>query len=147
MGNIEKKDDLLELLKKSNIKKFKNDLIIEKIIKEIEKRVRNITHHKYKETVIFRDNMEFRLLGVKVDYWKPKDTFNIENFVSIKLFYTCYSKLPKIKRELLNDIENDFIMNNELPGYHNYKKQIWEIMRFDVDLNQALTGKFLLDIR
>lgn len=131
---------LIEALKE----RFKANAVIENIEKKIIKIAEQKTLEKYKDKPLFKDDMEFELIGVKARYWTYSKDFEIREVV-ISLAYTCKSKLPKAKREKLQQIKDDYKKTRQLK-WNNYKIPIWHDLTYNVELKSVLDGEINLVI-
>lgn len=129
---------LIEALKE----RFKANAVVKELEKQINKIAEQKTLEKYKDKPLFRDNMEFELLGVSASFWTyPEDT-KVRK-VNITLAYTCKSKLPKAKRDKLQKVKDDYEKYKCLE-WNNYKIPIWHSINYSVELQSVLDGNINL---
>lgn len=67
--------------------------------------------------------MEFELIGVRANFWTYSDELTIRD-VDINLDYVCISKLPKTKRDKLEEVKEKY-KNGKRLERNNYKIPIW----------------------
>jgi outer membrane receptor for ferrienterochelin and colicin len=131
---------LLEALKE----RFKANSTVNAIQKKIEKIAEQKTFEKYKGKPLFRDEMEFELIGVKASFWIYEETLNLRD-VDISLAYICKSKLPKAKRDKLEQVKANYHINKRLE-WNNYKVAIWHELNYSIELKSVLEGNINLRI-
>jgi len=128
---------------------IKNRFVANSTIEAINEKVKLITKklilEKYKDKKLFKNGLEFELLGVRVDFnnWRS-DSLSISK-IDIELAYLCTSKLPKHKREKLEKVKEYFLKNERLE-WNNYEIPIWEGLNYTLDLKDVLEGNVNLRI-
>ncbi len=129
---------LIEALKE----RFKANAVVKELEKQIKEIAEQKTFEKYKDKPFFKDNMEFELLGVSASFWPyPVDTKVRQ--VHITLAYTCKSKLPKAKRDKLQQVKDNYEKNKRLE-WNDYKIPIWHSLDYSVELQSVLDGNINL---
>ena len=124
--------------------RFKANTIVEAIARDIESIAEEETFEKYKSKKLFNDGMEFELVGVRARLSTYTSGIKL-NSVVLKLAYFCTSKLPKEKREKLECVKLKYEENGYLE-WNNYKTPIWKELRYDVEIENILSGNINLRI-
>lgn len=132
---------LTEVLKE----RFKASATINAIQKQVEEMAERSTFEKYKDKPLFKNEMEFELIGVRATFWSYSEDLKIRN-IDIWLAYFCKSKLPKAKRERLQKVKDSYKEDHHLE-WSNYKIPIWEEHRYSVELENVLSGNINLHIK
>ena len=143
--NIKKNMEIISLLKEHKKAVF----IANSIILELDKKVKNITEHlifeKYKSTKIFKNNLEFELIGVRAYF----NNFNCHDLsiskLEVSLSYICISKLPKNKREKVAKVKEEYKKTKRLE-FSNSVIPLWFQNQYYLDLERSLQGEFNLQI-
>jgi len=123
--------------------KIKSDNSLHEIERQICLVIEKPILERYKKTSLFRDNMEFELIKVIASL----NTYTLArvHVVAIKLIYICKSKLPKVKRERLEKVKKVLDNDGYMP-WNNYKIPLWHELKYDVNIDDALTGEVRLRI-
>lgn len=137
---MELQNFLIEALKE----RFKANATVEAIEKKIKSIAENKTLEKYKAEKLFNDGMEFELIGVKASFYTYDSDIKL-NKVDLRLAYFCKSKLPKEKREKLEQIKAKYEKEKYL-DWNNYKIPIWKELCYSVELENILSGNINLRI-
>ena len=137
---MELQNFLIEALKE----RFKANATVEAVEKKIESIAENKTLEKYKAEKLFNDGMEFELIGVKASFFTYNSDIKI-NKVDLRLAYFCKSKLPKEKREKLEQVKAKYEKEKYL-DWNNYKIPIWKELCYSVELENILSGNINLRI-
>ena len=131
---------LIEALKE----RFKATSTVNAIEKQIEQIAERNTFNKYKGKPLFRDEMEFELIGVRARFWTYDEPLKLRD-VNISLAYVCKSKLPKAKRDKIEAVKANYNTNKHLE-WNNYKVAIWHEINYSVELKSVLDGEINLRI-
>jgi hypothetical protein len=137
---MELQNFLIEALKE----RFKANATIEAIEEKIKSIAENKTLEKYKSEKLFNDGMEFELIGVKASFYTYDSNIEL-NKVNLRLAYFCKSKLPKEKREKLEQVKAKYEKEKHL-DWNNYKIPIWKELCYSVELENVLSGNINLSI-
>ena len=137
---MELQNFLIEALKE----RFKANATVEAIEREILSIAESKTFEKYKSEILLNDGMEFELVGVKAIYYSFISDIKLNN-VDLKLAFFCKSKLPKEKREKLEQVKLNYEKDKYLE-WNNYKKPIWKELCYSVKLEDVLSGNINLVI-
>lgn len=117
-------------------------------VKAIEKQITNIaeqtTLDKYKDNILFSDGLEFELGGVNAQLSHWRDALTLDK-VDLRLAYFCTSKLPKAKRERLQEVKDKY-KEKKYMEWNNYKVAIWHELRYTIDIESVLSGNINLKI-
>lgn len=126
-------------------KRFSANATVEAIEKQITEIAEQTTFKKYKDTIIFANGLEFELgdVNARLSHWYDNLTLNK---VELRLAYFCTSKLPKAKRERLQEVK-DIYKKKKYMKRNNYKVPIWRELRYNIDIETVLSGDFNLEIR
>ena len=135
---MELQNFLIEALKE----RFKANATVEAIEREILSIAESKTFEKYKSEILLNDGMEFELVGVKAIYYSFISDIKLNN-VDLKLAFFCKSKLPKEKREKLEQVKLNYEKDKYLE-WNNYKKPIWKELCYSVKLEDVLSGNINL---
>lgn len=128
---------LIEALKE----RFKADSTVKALEKQIEQIAERYTFEKYKGMPLFRDGMEFELIGVEANCWNG-EALKLRD-IDIILAYVCKSKLPKAKRDKIEEVKANY-KNNKRMEWNNYKIPIWHQLHYSVELKKVLDGEINL---
>lgn len=126
-------------------KRFSADATVKAIEKQIKKIAEQTTFKKYKDNILFADGLEFELGGVNAQLYHWEDSLTLKK-VELRLAYFCTSKLPKAKREKLQEVKDRYKKDKYLK-WNNYKVAIWHELRYDIDIEKVLSGNINLEIR
>jgi len=122
---------------------FKTYLTFQAIREEVESNTKESILYKYKDSILSRDGMEFEFIGVKVSFDVHAPS---EKSVSIRLIYTCKSKLPKDKREKVEKTKKDYLEGNSIYR-SNLKIPLWHDLYYNISLEKAYLGDIRLNIK
>jgi hypothetical protein len=131
---------LIEALKD----RFKTNATVEAIEGKIKSIAEHKTFEKYKNVLLFNDGMEFELVGVKAYFFHYKQDIELNN-INLDLAFFCKSKLPKQKKEKLEEVKLRYERDKILDG-NIYKIPIWKRLSYDVKLENVLSGNINLKI-
>lgn len=134
----------LKILQETLIERYKANLIVESLQSKIISQVERLVYNKYKEVSIFRDEMEFELVGVDCSLDHYSYSFELQD-IRISLHYLCKSKLPKAKREKVEEYRQYYKKGVYI--YDNSKKPIYLEFNYRISLEKALSGNFNLDLK
>jgi hypothetical protein len=137
---MELKSFLLEALKE----RFKADTTLRAIEKRIESIAEKKTFEKYKDVTLFNDGMEFELTYVKASIFSYSSSIIIEK-INLSLAFFCKSKLPKIKREKLEELKAKYEKHKHIFD-HGYKKPIAKQLQYSIELDKVISGEINLRI-
>ena len=137
---MELQNFLIEALKE----RFKANATVEAIASKIEEIAEEKTFEKYKSKKLFNDGMEFELVGVRAKLYTYYSGIK-PNSVDLRLAYFCTSKLPKEKREKLEQAKSRY-EKDKCMEWSNYKKPIWKELCYDVEIENILSGNINLRI-
>ena len=137
---MELQNFLTEALKE----RFKANATVEAIEKKIKSIAERKTFEKYKSEKLFNDGMEFELVGVKASFYTYDSDIKLSN-VDLRLGYFCKSKLPKEKREKLEQVKLRYEKDKYLE-WNIYKIPIWKELCYSVELEEVLSGNINLSI-
>ena len=135
-------DYLQSILTDSLKEEFKVRLTLQAIKQEIEESTKESVLYKYKDSILSRDGMEFEFIGVKT-------SFDVHHYsekpVSIRLMYTCKSKLPKDKREKVEKTKKDYLEGKSIYN-SGLKIPLWHQLHYWVALEKAYSGDIKLSL-
>lgn len=132
----------LKILQEALIERYKANSIVESLQSKIISQVERLVYNKYKEVSIFRDEMEFELVGVDCYLDHHSYSFELED-IRISLHYLCKSKLPKAKREKLEEYRQAYKKGFSI--YDNSKKPVYLALHYRINLEKAVEGNFTLN--
>lgn len=136
-----------------NLRKALSDKIIERFsahatIKAIEENISGLAKQsimdKYKDKILINDGLEFKLHSVYADTSSSSYTLELPK-VNLYLHYFCESKLPKDKREKVEEVKSNSKGGRYVP-YCNYKIPLWHTLRYEIDCERILSGNIRLSI-
>lgn len=134
--------DLKRLLSNAQEKRFKADCVVKEVEAIICQMAKEKAFKKYEFHKIIRNGMDFELLGVTSDFYSS----GYENEkVSIGLVFTVCSKLPKEKREKVEEFKEDFKKH----GYFIWcqlKTPLWEELEYRVEVDAVLYDTICLEV-
>lgn len=135
----------IEFLDAAAIDLFKAKAIVSAIEERIKEGAKNYIFNKYKDRHIFRDGLEFQLIGVKVRFYT--NDLNVgSTSVSLDLAYFCISKLPKDKRDKVQAVKSSYLNSGYL-DWCNYKTLLWMNLSYEAKLNEVASGNLTLLIK
>lgn len=137
---MELQNFLIEALKE----RFKANATIEAIEEKIKSIAESKTFEKYKNKILLNDGMEFELIGVNSSFYTYCSDIRPKR-VDLNLVFFCKSKLPKKKREKLEQIKLRYKKEKRLE-WSNYKIPIWKELCYSVELENVLSGNINLII-
>ena len=125
-------------------KRFSANATVKAIEKQITEIAEQTTLKMYKDNILFADGLEFELGGVnaRLSHWQEDLTLYK---VDLSLAYFCTSKLPKSKREKLQDVKDKY-KEKKYMEWNNYKVAIWHELRYTIDIESVLSGNINLKI-
>jgi hypothetical protein len=126
-------------------KRFSANATVKAIEKQITEIAEQTTFKKYKDNILFADGLEFELGGVKARLSHWRDDLTLDK-VELRLAYFCTSKLPKAKKERLQEVKYKYKEEKYMEG-NNYKVAIWRELGYTIDIETVLSGNFNLEIR
>lgn len=124
--------------------RFKANATVLAIEKEIRESAESKTFKKYKDVLLLNDGMEFELIGVRAYFFHYDDQIQLNN-INLDLAFFCKSKLPKEKKEKLEEVKLRYEKHKNL-ACNNYKIPIWKRLSYDVKLENVLSGNINLKI-
>jgi len=136
--------ELQEFLIEEIQKRFSVNATIKALERKVELIAERTTFEKYKSKTLYNDGLEFELGGVKASLFNWLEKLTLEK-VELRLAYFCISKLPKAKREKLEQIKSDYEQKKWLQC-SNYKVPIWKELRYEMDIKSVLSGNINLSI-
>lgn len=125
-------------------KRFSANATVKAIEKQITEIAEQTTFKKYKDNILFADGLEFELGGVKARLSHWRDDLTLDE-VELRLAFFCKSKLPKEKREKLEQVKLRYEKDKYLE-WNNYKIPIWKELCYSVELENVLSGNINLRI-
>lgn len=137
---MELQNFLIEALKE----RFKANATIKAIEKQITEIAEKTTLKKYEDNILFADGLEFELSGVDAKLYHYRDDLTL-NEVELRLAYFCTSKLPKAKRERLQEVKDKY-KEKKYMEWNSYKVAIWHELRYTIDIESVLSGNINLKI-
>jgi hypothetical protein len=143
-NEIEKKHELQNFLIEALKERFKANATVNAIEEKIKSIAESKTFEKYKSEKLLNDGIEFELVGVKARFYTYDSDIKLNN-VDLRLAFFCKSKLPKEKREKLEQVKLKYIRDKYLES-NNYKIPIWKELCYSVELENVLSGNINLRI-
>lgn len=125
-------------------KRFSANVTVKAIEKQITEIAEQTTLKKYRDNILFADGLEFELGGVNAQLHHWQDSLTL-NKVDLSLAYFCTSKLPKAKRERLQEVKDKY-KQKKCMEWNNYKVAIWHELRYTIDIESVLSGNINLKI-
>ncbi len=125
-------------------KRFSANATVKAIEKQITEIAEQTTLKKYKDNILFADGLEFELGGVNAQLSHWRDALTLDK-VDLSLAYFCTSKLPKAKRERLQEVKDKYKQKKYME-WNNYKVAIWHELRYTIDIESVLSGNINLKI-
>ena len=125
-------------------KRFSANATVKAIEKQITEIAEQTTLKMYKDNILFADGLEFELGGVNARLYHRQEDLTL-NKVDLSLAYFCTSKLPKAKREKLQDVKDKY-KEKKYMEWNNYKVAIWHELRYTIDIESVLSGNINLKI-
>jgi hypothetical protein len=135
----------LKILQEALIERYKANSIVESLQSKIASQVERLAYKKYKEASIFRDEMDFELIGVRCSLDHCSDWFELQN-IGVTLYYLCKSKLPKAQREKVEQYKKSFLEKGYFNDYSRPKKPLCFYLRYSISPENALSGNFNLNL-
>lgn len=136
--------ELQEFLIEALQKRFSANATVKAIEKKITEIAEQTTLKKYKDNILFADGLEFKLGGVNAQLSHWYDVLTLGK-VDLSLGYFCTSKLPKAKRERLQNVKDKY-KEKKYMEWNNYKVAIWHELRYIIDIESVLSGNINLKI-
>ena len=124
--------------------RFKANATVEAIEEKIISVAERKTFEKYKSVLLLNYGMEFELFGVNAYFFHSRTDIEINN-INLELSFFCKSKLPKQKKEKLEEVKLRYKKHKSL-ACNNYKIPIWKRLSYDVKLENVLSGNINLYI-
>lgn len=137
-------DYLQSILTDSLKEKFKLELTIQAITEEIITVAKRNVFEKYKDMTIIRNDMEFELIGVDASFYSYN--YFEKAPVRISLIYTCKSKLPKDKKEKVENYKAKFLESG-CKGVCYLKIPLWYEFDVKLSLEETYKGTFNFEIK
>ena len=139
---------LEEILDRALEEEFKAYQVVESIKKIITNRISERVLEEYKDIKVTNWGVEYKLLGVDV-YVKYTYPGNLKSpNVTIKLILICISKMPKRKREILNNMIEKFNQTGTYyPIYHDFKIPVEFSPYYDLSIYEALNEPLNFDLK
>ena len=130
--------ELQEILLEEMQKRFKANATIKAIENKIKEIAEYAIFKKYKSEMIYSHGLKYELGGVAAFiHSNERDIYLSE--INLRLAYFCTSKLPKAKREKIEEVKYIFREEKYLVG-NNYKIELWKELRFSIDIESLLSG-------
>ena len=137
--------ELQKLLMKAIQKRFILNAKIKAFEEKVEQIAKRNTFKKLENDIIYRYGLKYEFGGVVAicSTWQNDLTFD---YVELRLVFFCVSKLPKRKRERLKEVRSIYQKEKNLL-FNNYKIPIYLRFTYSVDIEDALSGNFNLNLR
>ena len=135
---------LKKILEEEVQKRYVLRLTVESLETKVQILAENQTFEKYKEEIFYIDGLEFELYQVKSRFTNYDNTPYLSK-IRLELQYFCTSKLPKEKRERIENAKNYLKKHNFLP-FHNFKVALWRELNYEIDIDDVLSGNINLRI-
>lgn len=137
--------ELISVLQEQLKNRFVANKVIKAITNDVKLKTKELILKKYKDEILLKYGLEFELFDVKVFFsYYESDDLSIKK-IEATLIYCCISKLPKHKREKLEEAKKIFSEHQYMP-YSNYDIPIWEELKYDLDLKNILKEEINLKI-
>lgn len=137
--------DVISLFNEQVKARFIANATIQQIAAKLNKKAEELAFNKYKDKILYRDGLEYELLGVTsfFDHWNwearnPK--------VSLVLAYFCTSKTTKYKRERIAEAKKNYLKTKVL-DWTKSDVPLWFELPFLVELEQVVEESFILNIK
>lgn len=135
--------DIKKQLSKAITSRFKANLIVEQLEKIICKNVETKTYAKYYSKTHHEDGYVFNLIGVRTRFCVYGFTIP-EVMILLDIVVSEDSKIPKVKRERIKKLKSEY-SNNRHFDHCYYKVKLWKTLTYEISLEKALSGEFILD--
>lgn len=139
---IEKYNDLGKILADKILERFSANSAVGAIEEKICQLAKKSIFNNYKDTVLLNDGLEYKLHSVGVDISSWANDLSLPN-ARIYLYYFCNSKLPKDKREKVEQAKLALDNRKHLP-YCNYKIPLWKTLSYTASCEELLQDKLNL---
>ena len=136
---MELQNILIEALKD----RYKANALVRAIEKKIEQIAEGSVFEKYKTKIHSKDGMEYKLGGVRASVYTCESDVRLP-MVDLKLAYFCKSKLPKNKREKLEQVILDY-NNKKYLKWCYYNIPAWKELHYRVSIEKVLSND--IDLR
>ena len=125
--------------------RFSSNVTVKELEEKIRKQVERKTTELYINTSLFRDNLEFELIGVKASYYSDSRDISCNSEIEIELAFICKSQLPKDKRKRVLEVQKKYKESNWLE-WNTFKIPLWHKLTYSLEIERALSGDINLDI-
>lgn len=124
--------------------RYKANATVKAIEEKIKETAEGMAFEKYKTVILANDGMEYELGGVRASFYTD------ENYVSpplvdLRLAYFCKSKLPKKKREKLEQVKLKYKKGESLEWCY-YAVPAWKALGYSVSVKDILFNNINLCI-
>ena len=137
--------ETIKFLNQKIQERFSSIATVNALEEKIRKQVERKTTELYINTPLFRDNLEFELIGVKSQFWSDSSSVSCNSEIEIELAFICKSQLPKDKRKRVLEVQKKYKENNWLE-WNTFKIPLWHQLTYTLEIEKALSGEINLDI-
>ena len=137
--------ETIKFLNQKIQERFSSNATVKELEEKIRKQVERKTTELYINTPLFRDNLEFELIGVKSQFWSDSSSVSCNSEIEIELAFICKSQLPKDKRKRVLEVQKKYKENNWLE-WNTFKIPLWHQLTYTLEIEKALSGEINLDI-
>ena len=137
--------ETIKFLNQKIQERFSSNATVNELEEKIRKQVERKTTELYINTPLFRDNLEFELIGVKSQFWSDSSSVSCNSEIEIELAFICKSQLPKDKRKRVLEVQKKYKENNWLE-WNTFKIPLWHKLTYTLEVEKALSGEINLDI-
>ena len=137
--------ETIKFLNQKIQERFSSIATVNALEEKIRKQVERKTTELYINTPLFRDNLEFELIGVKARFWSDSSSVSCNSEIEIELAFICKSQLPKDKRKRVLEVQKKYKENNWLE-WNTFKIPLWHQLTYTLEIEKALSGEINLDI-
>lgn len=134
--------ELKEFYKQAIEDQFKANAVIDAVEKKIEDLAKTVVFNKYKDEIIFKDELEFELFLVIARTNRWRGDLDVRE-IDISMYYACKSKLPKAKRERV-EVEKKNLLDSRFFSCYPYKIPLWHSFNYKIDIDKIILGNFNL---
>jgi hypothetical protein len=137
--------ELKEILQEAVKERFKANSIIDAVVKNIENQSEYKIFEKYKDCKLYNDGLEFELVGVH-SYIYISESLSVINRVYVELAFFCVSKLPKEKKDKVDEARLEYKKSKYLMSC-KFKIPLWKELKYQIDLEKIFSGDINLEIK